>query len=48
MQADTMLQQLPSLDDIASTAVFLTSHHAKSITGVTIDVTAGTTAGLNY
>jgi len=28
--------------------VFLPSDFAKSITGVTIDVTGGTTAGLNY
>jgi 3-oxoacyl-[acyl-carrier protein] reductase len=34
--------------DIANTAVFLASDHAASITGVTIDVTAGTTAALNY
>ena len=48
MEADTMLKRLPSMDDIANTAVFLASNHARSITGVTIDVTAGTTAGLNY
>jgi len=48
MENDTMLKKLPSMDDIANAAVFLTSDLAKSITGVTIDVTAGTTAGLNY
>lgn len=48
MENDTMLKKLPSMDDIANTAVFLASDFAKSITGVTIDVTAGTTAGLNY
>ena len=48
MKNDTMLKKLPSMDDIANTAVFLASDLAKSITGVTIDVTAGTTAGLNY
>ena len=34
--------------DIANVAVFLTSDLAGKITGVTVDVTAGTTAGLNY
>jgi 3-oxoacyl-[acyl-carrier protein] reductase len=45
---DTMLKKLPLMDEIANTAVFLASDFAKSITGVTIDVTGGTTAGLNY
>jgi len=48
MENDTMLKKLPLMDEIASTAVFLASDSAKSITGVTIDVTGGTTAGLNY
>lgn len=48
MNADTMLKRLPLMDHIAQTAVFLASNMAASITGVTIDVTAGTTAGLNY
>jgi NAD(P)-dependent dehydrogenase (short-subunit alcohol dehydrogenase family) len=48
MENDTMLKKLPSMNDIADAAVFLASDFAKSITGVTIDVTAGTTAGLNY
>ena len=48
MENDTMLKKLPPMEDIANTAVFLASDLAKSITGVTIDVTAGTTAGLNY
>jgi 3-oxoacyl-[acyl-carrier protein] reductase len=48
MKADTMLKDLPSMNDIALTAVFLASDMAKSITGVTIDVTVGTTAALNY
>lgn len=48
MNADTMLKRLPLMDHIAQTAVFLASDMAASITGVTIDVTAGTTAGLNY
>jgi 3-oxoacyl-[acyl-carrier protein] reductase len=48
MKADTMLKQLPLMADIANVAVFLSSDMAGKITGVTIDVTAGTTAGLNY
>lgn len=45
---DTMLKQLPMMEDIANTAVFLASSMAAKITGVTIDVTAGTTNGINY
>jgi 3-oxoacyl-[acyl-carrier protein] reductase len=48
MEADTMLKKLPLMADIANTAVFLASDLAGKITGVTIDVTCGTTAGLNY
>jgi 3-oxoacyl-[acyl-carrier protein] reductase len=48
MQADTMLKRMPLMADIANAAVFLASEQAGAITGVTIDVTAGTTAGLNY
>jgi NAD(P)-dependent dehydrogenase (short-subunit alcohol dehydrogenase family) len=48
MKADTMLKEMPSMSDIASTAVFLASEMARRITGVTIDVTVGTTAGLNH
>ena len=48
MENDTMLKQLPLTADIANTAVFLASDMAGKITGVTIDVTCGTTAGLNY
>ncbi len=48
MNDDTMLKSLPPMKDITATAVFLASAQAGSITGVTIDVTAGTTAGLNY
>jgi NAD(P)-dependent dehydrogenase (short-subunit alcohol dehydrogenase family) len=48
MEADTMLKRLPLMADIANVAVFLSSDLAGKITGVTIDVTAGTTAGLNY
>ena len=48
MKADTMLKALPLMADIANVAVFLVSDMAAKITGVTVDVTAGTTAGLNY
>lgn len=48
MKEDTMLKQLPSMADIANVAVFLSSDMAGKITGVTIDVTCGTTAALNY
>ncbi|WP_288879768.1 SDR family NAD(P)-dependent oxidoreductase [Pedobacter panaciterrae] len=48
MEDDTMLKQLPLMEDIANTAVFLASNMAGKITGVTIDVTAGTTSALNY
>lgn len=48
MERDTMLKRLPLMEDIAQTAVFLASDAAHSITGTTIDVTAGTTGGLNY
>lgn len=48
MQADTMLKKMPLMADISNAAVFLASDKAGAITGVTIDVTCGTTAGLNY
>jgi NAD(P)-dependent dehydrogenase (short-subunit alcohol dehydrogenase family) len=48
MEEDTMLKTLPMMEDIANTAVFLASQMAGKITGVTIDVTCGTTTGLNY
>jgi 3-oxoacyl-[acyl-carrier protein] reductase len=48
MKADTMLKDLPAMEDIASTAVFLASDMAKKITGTTIDLTVGTTGALNY
>jgi 3-oxoacyl-[acyl-carrier protein] reductase len=48
MEADTMLKKLPLMADIANVAVFLASDMAGKITGVTVDVTCGTTAGLNY
>lgn len=48
MEADTMLKALPSMADIGHAAVFLVSDLAARITGITLDVTCGTTAGLNY
>ncbi|MEJ7767475.1 MAG: SDR family oxidoreductase [Chitinophagaceae bacterium] len=48
MEDDTMLKKLPLMEDIANVAVFLSSDMAGKITGVTVDVTCGTTAGLNY
>lgn len=45
---DTMLKKMPLMKYIADTAVFLASDMAGAITGVTIDVTSGTTTGLNY
>lgn len=48
MKEDTMLKELPMIADIANVAVFLGSGMAAKITGVTIDVTVGTTTALNY
>ena len=48
MEADTMLKKLPLMNDIANVAVFLASDMAEKITGVTVDVSSGTTSGLNY
>lgn len=48
MKDDTMLKELPSMADVANVAVFLSSCMASKITGVTVDVTSGTTAALNY
>lgn len=48
MKSDTMLKDMPLMEDIASTAVFLASNAASKITGTTIDVTVGTTAALNH
>jgi 3-oxoacyl-[acyl-carrier protein] reductase len=47
MTNDTMLKTLPMKNDIANAAVFLASPMADKITGVTLDVTSGTTAGFN-
>ena len=43
-----MLKKMPMMDDIARAAVFLASDNAGKITGVSLDVTCGTTAALNY
>jgi 3-oxoacyl-[acyl-carrier protein] reductase len=48
LKDDTMLKTLPLMEDIANTALFLASDLANKITGVTLDVTAGTTSALNY
>jgi 3-oxoacyl-[acyl-carrier protein] reductase len=48
MEGDTMVKKLPLMADIANVAVFAASGLAGMVTGVTIDVTGGTTAGLNY
>jgi NAD(P)-dependent dehydrogenase (short-subunit alcohol dehydrogenase family) len=48
LRNDTMLKALPGMDDIANAAVFLASGMAARITGVTLDVTCGTTSALNY
>jgi len=48
MKADTMLKKMPLMQDIANVAVFLCSDLAVAITGVTVDVTCGTSAALNY
>ncbi|HEX6226265.1 MAG TPA: SDR family oxidoreductase, partial [Chryseolinea sp.] len=47
LEEDTMLKELPRMADIANVATFLASELAGKITGVTIDVTCGTTSGLN-
>ncbi|MBO9202391.1 MULTISPECIES: SDR family NAD(P)-dependent oxidoreductase [Niastella] len=48
MKADTMIKKMPLMQDIANVAAFLCSDLATGITGVTVDVTCGTTAALNY
>jgi 3-oxoacyl-[acyl-carrier protein] reductase len=48
MTNDTMLKALPAMHDIANAAVFLASDLAGKITGVTLDITAGSTSALNY
>ncbi|MHB1922277.1 MAG: SDR family NAD(P)-dependent oxidoreductase [Chitinophagaceae bacterium] len=48
MENDTMLKKMPLISDITNLAIFLASDLAGAITGVTVDVTGGTTSGLNY
>ncbi len=48
LEDDTMLKQMPMMQDIANVAAFIASDLASKITGVTIDITCGTTAALNY
>jgi len=48
IEDDTMLKKMPLMNDVANVAVFLASELAAGITGVTIDVTCGTTTALNY
>ena len=48
LRDDTMLKKQPLMAEIANAFVFLASDLASAITGVTVDVTCGTTAGLNY
>jgi len=48
IEEDTMLKKMPLMEDIANTALFLASDMAAGITGVTVDVTCGTTSALNY
>ena len=48
LRNDTMLKELPAMKDIANAAVFLASDLAGTITGVTLDITVGTTSALNY
>ncbi|HEX3384945.1 MAG TPA: SDR family oxidoreductase [Mucilaginibacter sp.] len=48
MEGDTMLKKLALMEDITNAAVFLVSDMAATITGVTVDMTVGTTGGLNH
>jgi NAD(P)-dependent dehydrogenase (short-subunit alcohol dehydrogenase family) len=48
MKNDTMLKELPAMEDIANAAVFLSSAMAGKITGTTLDITAGTVDALSY
>jgi 3-oxoacyl-[acyl-carrier protein] reductase len=45
---DTMLKRLPPMKDIAGAAVFLASGLADSITGITLDITAGSTSAVHH
>jgi 3-oxoacyl-[acyl-carrier protein] reductase len=48
LEGDTMLKTLPLMEDIGNVAAFLASDKAGKITGVTIDVTCGTTSAINH
>lgn len=48
IEDDTMLKKMPMMHEIANVFVFLASEMAAGITGVTVDVTCGTTTALNY
>ena len=48
LEDDTMLKKLPLMKDIANAAIFLSCDMADKITGITLDVTVGSTTGLNY
>ena len=48
LEGDTMLKRLAMMEDITNAALFLVSDMAATITGVTIDMTVGTTGALNY
>lgn len=41
LEGMTLLGRLPTLDDVAQTAVFLASDHAAAITGTVVNMTAG-------
>lgn len=40
-QANTLLKRLPTLDEVANTAVFMASGHASAITGTVANLTCG-------
>jgi enoyl-[acyl-carrier-protein] reductase (NADH) len=41
MESFTLLKRLPTLAELANTAVFIASDNASAITGTTINVTCG-------
>ncbi|MBC7848634.1 MAG: SDR family oxidoreductase [Chitinophagaceae bacterium] len=47
LKGDTMLKELPLMNDIANLAVFLGSDMAAKITGVTVDITGGTCTSIS-
>jgi NAD(P)-dependent dehydrogenase (short-subunit alcohol dehydrogenase family) len=48
IKQDTMLRKLPLMKDIANAAVFLASELADKITGVTLDITSGSTSAVHH